>query len=190
MLALCRSQGDRELLLVTARSCPAGKALAEREGGRFEHAEHAMVLQRLADGGAADPSITLRRATEGDVAGIERLLEAGFGRVLGLVLANDPDEEVLVAERDGAVIATMRVIADPGTRGIYGFVVEPELRGKGIGRDLLRRVCAQALEAGCATVHLEVSVENDHALGLYTSVGFERQATEDYFAFDLAGRSA
>jgi ribosomal protein S18 acetylase RimI-like enzyme len=31
-------------------------------------------------------------------------------------------------------------------------------------------------------VTLEVEVDNDHALGLYTSVGFVRQATEDYFA--------
>jgi ribosomal protein S18 acetylase RimI-like enzyme len=186
MLALCRSHGDKALLLVTARSCPAGKALAERAGGRFEHAEHAMVLRQLADGGAADPTITLRPADEADVQAITVLLEAGFGGVRGLVLARDPDEAMLVAERDGAVIATMRVIADPGTKGIYGFVVDPALRGRGIGRDLLRRVCAQALADGCETVHLEVSVENDHALGLYTSVGFEREATEDYYAFDLA----
>jgi ribosomal protein S18 acetylase RimI-like enzyme len=31
-------------------------------------------------------------------------------------------------------------------------------------------------------VHLEVTVDNDRALNLHTSLGFTRVATEDYYA--------
>jgi len=35
-------------------------------------------------------------------------------------------------------------------------------------------------------IGLEVAVENDHALGLYTSVGFTSVSTEDYYALSLS----
>ena len=92
---------------------------------------------------------------------------------------------MLVAERVGRVIATLRTTDETDTRGIYGFVVDPTLRGQGIGRDLLRRVCANALGDGASAVHLEVETDNDHALGLYESVGFELHTTEDYYLFEL-----
>jgi ribosomal protein S18 acetylase RimI-like enzyme len=40
-------------------------------------------------------------------------------------------------------------------------------------------------EEGAARVHLEVSVDNDRALGLYTSIGFTQMITEDYYALPL-----
>ena len=113
------------------------------------------------------------------------LLESAFGRVMGLKEAEEPHPEMLVAERAGQVIATLRITDEIDNRGIYGFVVDPTLRGQGIGRDLLRRVCAGALGDGASAVHLEVETDNDHALGLYTSVGFELQTTEDYYLFEL-----
>jgi len=33
---------------------------------------------------------------------------------------------------------------------------------------------------------LEVAVENEHALGLYTSLGFTRVTTEDYYAVTVS----
>jgi ribosomal protein S18 acetylase RimI-like enzyme len=42
-------------------------------------------------------------------------------------------------------------------------------------------VCEQLRADGARRIGLEVAVENDRALGLYTSVGFEAVTTEDYF---------
>ena len=153
LLGLCRTRGDSRVLLVTARSCPEARALAERHGATFDHAEHAMVLTELRGRGPTDPSISLRAATSEDVGAVRGLLESAFGGVMGLRGAEEPDPEMLVAERVGRVIATLRTTDETDTRGIYGFVVDPTLRGQGIGRDLLRRVCANALGdgAGCAS---------------------------------------
>jgi ribosomal protein S18 acetylase RimI-like enzyme len=68
---------------------------------------------------------------------------------------------------------------------IFGFAVDPARQGQGIGRAVLQRVCAQLRSEGVRQVTLEVEVDNDAALGLYTSVGFEQQVTEDYFRVDL-----
>lgn len=86
-----------------------------------------------------------------------------------------------MAERDGEVIATIRVHRTPDQWGIYGFAVTSQFRAMGIGRDLLRHVCRQAHDAGLKRLHLEVEIRNDRALGLYTSLGVARTSTEDYF---------
>jgi len=39
-------------------------------------------------------------------------------------------------------------------------------------------------------VELEVEVANDHALGLYTSIGFEQVTTEDYYELPTAAATA
>jgi GNAT superfamily N-acetyltransferase len=58
-----------------------------------------------------------------------------------------------------------------GERGwIGGLAVVPEARRRGIGRALLEAV----LEVAPATVSLEVLVQNEPAIRLYESLGFER----------------
>jgi ribosomal protein S18 acetylase RimI-like enzyme len=42
-------------------------------------------------------------------------------------------------------------------------------------------VCRRLRADGARRIGLEVEVDNEHALGLYTSLGFERVSTEDYF---------
>jgi ribosomal protein S18 acetylase RimI-like enzyme len=46
-------------------------------------------------------------------------------------------------------------------------------------------VCRRLRDEGVRRVGLEVAVENDHALGLYTSLGFIQVTTEDYYALSL-----
>ncbi|MBK6870751.1 MAG: GNAT family N-acetyltransferase [Kineosporiaceae bacterium] len=65
---------------------------------------------------------------------------------------------------------------------MYGFVVHPDHQGRGIGRDVLRRVSRQALAAGATRVHLGSPSTTTGRSGCYTSLGFARVATEDYYA--------
>jgi ribosomal protein S18 acetylase RimI-like enzyme len=91
-----------------------------------------------------------------------------------------------VIERDGAVLGTMRVSVEGELARVHGFAVDPPWRGRGIGRDALRRACRELRAEGATEVGLEVAVENDHALGLCTSLGFESLITEDYWAVTTA----
>jgi ribosomal protein S18 acetylase RimI-like enzyme len=137
------------------------------------------------------------------------MLAAGFGEELVGPISHDPSERPLLVELAGTVVGTLRVDVDKAagaaigkgagaaigkgagaaTAGIYGFAVDPTRRGQGIGREVLRQVCTGLFDEGCSEVHLEVEVVNERALGLYTSIGFEQRATEDYYALDTQNRT-
>jgi ribosomal protein S18 acetylase RimI-like enzyme len=91
------------------------------------------------------------------------------------------DPDTLVVERDGELIGTVRLVPEGDRAGVYGFAVHPGHQGRGIGRDVLHRVCRTARAAGAGAVHLEVATGNDRALRLYTSLGFRPVITEDYY---------
>ncbi len=184
-IKLCRDQGRHKILLVVPRTSPGGRALAESRRGFLDHSEHALDLDGEVAEGPADPTLTLRPVTGNDITEETRILAEAFGDSTGSMVLDALDESRLVAERDGEVIATIRVHRSPEQWGIYGFAVQSQFRGIGIGRDLLRRVCRQAHEAGVIRLHLEVEINNDRALGLYTSLGFTQTSTEDYFDIPL-----
>lgn len=54
---------------------------------------------------------------------------------------------------------------------IHTIAVDPGLRGRGIGRDLLGHLLAAA-DAAPGPVYLEVRTDNEPAIGLYSSHGF------------------
>jgi len=180
-IELCRERGHDKILLVVPRTSPGGRAMAESRRGFLDHSEHAMDLDGPAVEGPSDPSLILRPISSDDLTEEARILAEAFSDSAGSMVLDALDDSRLVAERDGRVVAALRVDRSPEQWGIYGFAVEPQLRGMGIGRDLLRRVCDQAHGAGVTRLHLEVEVKNDRALGLYTSLGFTQTSTEDYF---------
>jgi len=183
-LPLCRERGYDRVLLVTPRAGAAGKGFALRCGAVLEHSEHALVLTTAPADGPTDPRIRLRTATAADAPEISRLLTAAFGRPPSDVLEAlaSKSERTLLVEMSGSVIGTLRANRRGEDGGVYGFAIDPAWQGRGIGRDVLRRVCHQLREAGVQRVGLEVAVENEHALALYTSIGFARVTTEDYYA--------
>jgi mycothiol synthase len=60
---------------------------------------------------------------------------------------------------------------------IENLSVAAEYRGRGLGRQLLRYGINAAVEDGLTTMYLSVSGENDSAMGLYLSEGFELERT-------------
>jgi ribosomal protein S18 acetylase RimI-like enzyme len=189
-LALAAAAGAREPLLIVPRNSVAGRALAERHAARLDHSEHALVLPGEPVEGPSDPRLTMRVAERRDVPAIMALMSSGFGYAPPDVaerLAGDGVRS-LVFERGGEVVGTLRTALAEGTGSVYGFAVDPRRRGQGIGRDALRRTCRDLRRRGARTVGLEVAVENDRALHLYTSLGFQPVITEDYWAIATAAR--
>lgn len=186
-LPICQAREHQQALLVTPRGSLAGRALALGRGAVLEHSEHALVLLDAPTDGPTDARIALRTAMPADTSELSRLLTAAFGAsssdLIGGLAENSA--RTLVVEREGLTVGTVRVTLDQDTAGVYGFAVDPAWQGRGIGREVLRRVCRQLRDEGVQRIGLEVAVENDHALGLYTSLGFTRVTTEDYYALPL-----
>jgi ribosomal protein S18 acetylase RimI-like enzyme len=186
---ICRGRGYTKTLLVTPRTPTAARDLALGRGAVLDHSEHALQLTGEPVDGPADPRITLRPMNPDDEPTVSALLKFGFGwepsqpvNEAGAERAGRDLADTVIVDLDGAPVGSLRVNRQNDTAGVYGFVVHPDHQGHGIGRDVLRRVCARARAQGAARVHLEVDVANDHALGLYTSLGFVPVATEDYYA--------
>lgn len=74
---------------------------------------------------------------------------------------------------DGAPSAYGFIALDRGMAEFGSVMVDPEKRGKGLGRDLVGGMIGWAQQAGAERIFLQVAIENAVALGLYRSFGFE-----------------
>src|SRR5580658_4612082 len=111
------------------------------------------------------------RAPDAVVATEEGLLRDGFGP--------HPYFECLLAEHDGRpagfALYFFNYSTWMGRPGLYleDLFVEPEFRGLGIGKVLLQRVAAIAVEKNCPRLQWEVLNWNTPAIEFYRAMGAE-----------------
>jgi ribosomal protein S18 acetylase RimI-like enzyme len=178
-LAECARRGVARVLLVVPRPSEPGRRLALARGGRLEHSEHTLELAAPPSIPVGGPAVSLRPAIADDTATVCRLLAEGFGQEVA-----EDDRRWRVTTMvvvDGSAVGALRLSREGDAAGVHGFVVQEALRGRGIGRRALALACRQGFDEGATSVFLEVETRNEHALGLYTSLGFVRTSTEDYY---------
>ena len=73
-------------------------------------------------------------------------------------------------------------LLEPGVGEVKRMYVEPEHRGTGLSRLLLRALVAHARTVGLAEVRLETGTLQPEAIGLYLSEGFTPIAPYGHFA--------
>jgi GNAT superfamily N-acetyltransferase len=139
-------------------------------------------------------AITIRSATEADAAQILVFIRAlaAFEREPDAVSATEaalrehgfgenPCFSCLIAEQDAVPAGFALFFYDYSTwlgkPGLYleDLFVLPEHRGVGIGKALLRRLAAIALEKGCGRMKWEVLDWNAPAIDFYHAMGAEIQ---------------
>jgi GNAT superfamily N-acetyltransferase len=135
---------------------------------------------------------TIRPATPADVtqilafiralAAYERAPDAVTATEAGLMrdgFGPNPFYSCLMAEHDGKpagfALYFFNYSTWMGRPGIYleDLFVEPEFRGLGIGKALLKRVAAAAVEKGCLRLQWEVLDWNTPAIDFYRAMGAE-----------------
>ena len=77
-----------------------------------------------------------------------------------------------IAEFEGETVAYGIVAMGAGEAHVLNICVSEHVRGRGIGRQMLRLLIERARQAGMRDVFLEVRPSNMHAIALYQSVGF------------------
>jgi GNAT superfamily N-acetyltransferase len=132
----------------------------------------------------------IRPATVADTPVIARLIRAlaEYERLAHAVTLDEgalrehlfgprPFAEVLLAEEDGAVIGfalffhNYTTFAGKPTLYLEDLFVEPEHRGRGHGKALLRALAGLAVERSCARLEWSVLNWNEPAIGFYRSLG-------------------
>ncbi|HWN31793.1 MAG TPA: ribosomal protein S18-alanine N-acetyltransferase [Pseudonocardia sp.] len=138
-------------------------------------------------GGATVTVGPLYRADAADCAALERLLFAGddpwtarmfrdelaAGHFYLAAREGSPDGGRLVGYGGIAVVAGPDSVGGSAEAEIHTIGVHPDQQGRGVGRRLLAGLLEYA-DGLRATVFLEVRTDNDVALELYRSTGFER----------------
>jgi GNAT superfamily N-acetyltransferase len=146
--------------------------------------EEPLLKETMAD------DFSIRPATAGDIpellrliralAEYEKLAEMAVGteaRMRESLFGARPAAEALVAERGGRTVGFAIYFTTFSTflckPGLYleDLFVEPEHRGSGIGRALLRRLAALAVERGCGRFEWRVLDWNEPSIRFYESLG-------------------
>jgi len=82
-------------------------------------------------------------------------------------------EAVWIVERDGELAGCLGLTDDGDAGVVRWFVLDPSVRGRGLGRRLLGELVDRARELGYERLRLETFSELRTAAHLYRSVGFE-----------------
>lgn len=96
-----------------------------------------------------------------------------------------PRALVLKALDSGNIVASGVLLfrADSPTARLYSIAVAPEMRGFGLGSQMMRRLEREARQRGALGLRLEVSVHNTAALALYAKIGYEEvRRIPEYYA--------
>lgn len=104
-----------------------------------------------------------------------------------------PHAEVLLAEQDGSPAGFALFFTNYSTfltkPGIYleDLFVKPEFRGLGVGRSLLARIAALAVERECGRLEWSVLKWNQPAIDFYTRLG--AVPMEEWQVYRLTGEA-
>ncbi len=134
-------------------------------------------------------SVTLREGDEGDIGELMDVMEHAFDPLFGeawnagqcLGMLSLPDVWLSFAEAGDRTVgfALSRLLIDEAE--LLLLAVEPEVRGRGVGRALIERTVEIAIGKGAHRLLLEVR-DGNQALDLYQGSGFsEIGRRHDYY---------
>jgi ribosomal protein S18 acetylase RimI-like enzyme len=184
--------GRESFLVICEDAGPVALAWMRRLGAIAAAAEWRMTLRLSAGAGStgahragfrSETPLELRHPENADRAALISLLEDGFSESAAQVsdrLAAATDGESLVAVDGGVVVGTLRLTTTSRRSMIYGFVIDKERRGRGLGSRMLDAALARLSAAGVIEVGLEVDPDNAPAVRLYQAFGFEMVTTYRY----------
>ena len=116
----------------------------------------------------------LGRTRENPDLPLERSYEEAFRAI-----DEDPNNELIVAEADGKLAGVLQLTFLPSItyRGSWRAMIEgvrtsSAMRGRGIGREMIRHAIGLAEEKGCRLVQLTTDKSRPDAIRFYESLGF------------------
>jgi ribosomal protein S18 acetylase RimI-like enzyme len=185
----CRRRGVSSLLLVCEGAAPSGVAFARAVGAELLFSEYRMELDRAAFAQCPSPTKTLelRLADARDIDALVSMWIASRDvskedarQVIVRWLGQD-DQRFYIGRLQSGPVGMLRLHLEPFAVFIHSFIVHPEHRGRGYGRQILMGTIDDLLAEAWEHIMIEVATDNTVALSLYESCGFRRIATYEYY---------
>ncbi|TKT75494.1 GNAT family N-acetyltransferase [Aquamicrobium sp. LC103] len=104
------------------------------------------------------------------IRSLDPSLRPGLSEVISSI---QPEAGLFVLEQDGRPVSTTICVHDGDLAGLFEVATDQSERGKGYGRRTLLSAMKWAHGRGAATAWLQVEADNEVAIGLYKSMGFE-----------------
>jgi len=182
----CIRRGVQRIILVCEHASQSGQAFVAAIGAHHIFSEHAMVLGTFQQRHASDQQLVVRKADASDIEALTAIratdsssLEEAQSYITNFL--PQLDQVFYLGLLDGKPIGCHRLDETEHEVGIYGFVILPEYRGHGYGRQLLKSVIRTIQSQSDRRIVLDVDTDNTNAIGLYRSCGFEVTTTYDYY---------
>ena len=156
-----------------------------------------MIRQTTADDWELLREVRLRALADSPDAFLETVAgAANFPESRWRERATPGDTQACFLREEGSGMVSCFVADDPALVFLVGMWVAQELRGTGVGRELVERVVAWAREHDASRVCLSVEPGNDAAARLYERCGFvethdpppfpyEPNAENRFYVFEL-----
>lgn len=184
-----------DILFVCEERAAAGKAAMAGLKAMYEFTEYTMKYNHSMDKAIREYDYRMK-LQEAGMQDIPSLIEIGMSafndsyegaQSMALAALNSPNRQVFLGEVDGLHVAMGVAAAGEESTCIHGLGVMPEQQGKGFGKEMLYAIIKRLLEQDVREISLEVNSENDIALRLYTSSGFEVQNAWEYYRKPVQG---
>jgi ribosomal protein S18 acetylase RimI-like enzyme len=186
--AEARRRGLTQFLLVNDAASQTGTVFSNATGARYASSEFRLRLDRAKIGRPVrNPALRLSPAGTDDVETLARIQAAAFGdeieQARDWVVGGfaEGNRHYYLGMLDDEPIGLLRTGAWADGADITAFGVLPGHQGRGYGRQMLLDAIDILFREGWESVTIEVATDNDHALGLYRSCGFDVVARYDYY---------
>jgi len=106
-----------------------------------------------------------------------------------LVQYNPEKDRLWCAEHEGEIVGCIGIVGRGERAQLRWFLLHPNYRGIGLGKDLFELAMSFAREKGFEKVYLETTNDLTRAIGMYTKAGFIKTAEKENRAWrdDLLG---
>jgi ribosomal protein S18 acetylase RimI-like enzyme len=182
-----RRRGHTRFLIVSDAASSSGIAFLNAAGARHAFSEYRLRLDRTRIVRAEhNPSLQLHPAGPEETETLARIQAAAFGDPLELARDSvergfaEGNRRYHLGMLNGVPIGLLRFGVYEEGADITAFGVLPPHQGRGYGRQMLLDAVDILHREGWESVTIEVATDNDHALGLYRSCGFQVIAKYDY----------
>jgi len=185
----CKERQIEKMILICEKSSNTGKHFLKSIGANYYSTEYKMEFKKQKIKAKKEYKIKIRKAKIEDASVRADIIRQCFNTELkpqvftrGL---NDKDQYRYVCEIENKVIGNISASRTNGNINIYGIGIFEEYRGKGYGREMLMLFLEQLMKEQDDNIFLEVACDNDNALSLYKSCGFNEVTGYDYYEITL-----